>query len=83
MKIIPPDTGTRGKPKRELADEYENVTVSLSPQAIALVDQLLATGLFGLSRSEVVERLFLDRLRSYMGRDGNDFLLALGTGVGK
>ena len=35
----------------------KRITVTLSPQVSDLIDQMLAMGLFGLSRAAIVERL--------------------------
>lgn len=43
--------------------KWKRVAIELSPQALALIDQLLATGLHGLTRSEVCERFILEKLR--------------------
>jgi hypothetical protein len=47
-------------------DEYLPITITLSPQAHRWIDKLLATGLFGLTREEVVERFVCERLREYI-----------------
>ena len=41
----------------------KRISVGLSDQADDMVDELLATGLFGHSRADVVQRLVYDRLR--------------------
>jgi hypothetical protein len=48
-------------PKSET--EYRPIEIELSPQAHDLIDKLFATGLFGLSREEVVQRFVEERLR--------------------
>jgi Arc/MetJ-type ribon-helix-helix transcriptional regulator len=47
----------RGKPKRAL-----RIQVTLTPQMDTAIDALLATGLFGWTRSDLVHRLVCDRL---------------------
>lgn len=48
-----------------LAREQE-LRIVLSSQANGHLDKLLATGLFGRTREEVVERFVYDRLRDYI-----------------
>lgn len=38
----------------------KRITVTLTPQVNDLIDQMLATGLFGSSRAAIVERLVCD-----------------------
>ncbi len=38
------------------------VSVSLSPKLDAMIDELLASGLFGRNRADVIHRLICDRL---------------------
>ncbi len=38
------------------------ITITVAPQVSAHIDTLLATGLFGLNRAQLVERLMCDRL---------------------
>lgn len=45
---------------------WERVTIELSPQAVEMIDKLLATGLYGVSRAELCERFVLDKLRGFL-----------------
>lgn len=51
---------------KKALQKWKRVTIELSPQAVVLIDQLLATGLHGLNRAEVCERLVLEKLREQL-----------------
>jgi hypothetical protein len=40
--------------------------VTISPQAARALDQLLATGLYGVDRQEAAQRLIYDRLQRFL-----------------
>lgn len=43
------------------------VAIDLSPQAAGLLDQVVASGLWGATRGEVVERMLCEKLRESVG----------------
>lgn len=43
-----------------------HVTIGIDPPVKELLDELLATGLFGRSREDIVERLLCERLRDIL-----------------
>ncbi len=54
-------------PKTRAGSKKEGFSISLSPQALALIEQLIEVGLHGTNRAEVVRSLVNDRLEELLG----------------
>lgn len=56
-------------PRPKNSNQPAQVRLATTPQVCELLDQLVATGLFGKTRAEVAEQLMRDKLREVIERD--------------
>jgi Arc/MetJ-type ribon-helix-helix transcriptional regulator len=55
-------------PETKSGDKKTSFTISLSPQAIEMVEDLIKLGIYGTNRGEVVRALVNHRLEDLIGK---------------
>lgn len=56
-------------PRKANAVATETLKLSTTPQTLAALDELVATGLFGKTRTEAAEQLLRERLRELVNQE--------------
>lgn len=55
-------------PNTASGEKKKGFTIALSPQALQMIDKLIALGIYGTNRGEVVRALVNHRLEELIGR---------------